>query len=143
MANTYSFADTDVIFNHPDVGQHSFRDKGLGSVTVAKTNDNASHTSTADGHVVINIQAGDSGTVTLNVTQNSANDVFLRRYANYIKTCPVDRKALGSITIRDNASKSTIEATDVILQKAPDRAMEANAGMLAYPMLAAHINENI
>ena len=142
MHKVYSFADTDVVINHPDVGQHAFRDKGLGSVSVAYANDNASHTATADGYVVTNIQAGDSGTLTLSMTQNSENDLFMRRYANYIANAPVDRTVLATVTIRDNASKTTIEGTFCILQKRPDRAMEANAAMLAYVMMAAHIRES-
>lgn len=141
MSTTYSFADTDVTFNHPDVGNHSFRDKGLGNVTVTYARENASHTATADGYVVTNIVAGDSGAVVLAVTQNSENDLFLRKYANYIKRCPVDRKVLATVTIRDNASKVTIQATDVILQRMPNRAIEAAAQLVAYPLMAAHSNE--
>ena len=83
-----------------------------------------------------------SGTITLEIPQNSIGDWFLRRWAKWQKNGQDPaRGALGTLTIQDAAGGFSIVCTGVTLQKVPDRVFDRTATNLVYTLLATTITE--
>ena len=140
--NVYSLPDVKSVLYHPDVGTANLHLCGIGKIVVSAAGDLTSHTTTADGYVVVNRLKSTSGTVTIEVPQNSVGDWFLRRWARWQKNSKdPSRIALGTLTIRDSAGGVSIVCTGVTLQKVPDRVFDRTATNLVYTLLAATITE--
>ena len=140
--NVYSLPDCRTVLYHPDVGTCNLHQCGHGKITVSAAGDLTSHTVTADGYVVVNRLKNTSGTVSLEVPQNSVGDDFLRRWARWARsTASPNRIALGTLTISDNVSGFKTVCTGVSLQKAPDRTYDRTATNVTYTLLAATITE--
>ena len=94
--NVYSLPDTRTVLYHPDVGTANLHQCGHGKITVSAAGDLTSHTMTADGYVVVNKLKSTSGTITLEIPQNSVGNWFLRRWARWQKNSKdPSRIALG------------------------------------------------
>ena len=142
MYNVYSFPDVKAVISHEDIGQCSLHESGLGKITVSAAGDLSSHTTTADGYVIVNRLKSTNGTITLEVPQNSAADGFLRRWARWARsTASPNRIALGTLTIYDAVAGFTVVCTGVSLQKVPDRTFDRTGTNLTYTLLATTITE--
>ena len=60
--NIYSFPDVKAVLNHADVGQCNLHQSGMGKITVSSAGDLSSHTTTADGYVIVNRLRTTNGT---------------------------------------------------------------------------------
>lgn len=140
--NVYSLPDVKTVLYHPDVGTANLHQCGTGSIVVSAAGDLTSHTTTADGYIVVNKLKTTNGTITIEVPQNSVGDDFLRRWARWQKnsTSP-NRIALGTLTIYDAAGGFTVTCTGVSLQKVPDRRFDRTGTNLQYVLLATTITE--
>ena len=131
--NVYSLPDCRTVLYHPDVGTASLHQCGHGKISVSAA---------ADGYVVVNKLKNTSGTITLEIPQNSLGNWFLRRWARWQKNSQdPSRMALGTLTIQDAAGGFCIVCTGVTLQKVPDRAFDRTGTNLTYTLLAATITE--
>ena len=140
--NVYSLPDVKAVLYHPDVGQSNLHQCGLGKITVSHAGDMTSHTTTADGYVIVNRLKSASGVITIDVPQNSVADWFMRRWASWARTLgDPSRVALGTLTIQDPCGGFTIVATGVSLQKAPERTFDRTAGNISVSFLATTISE--
>ena len=140
--NVYSFPDVKAVIYHEDIGQCSLHESGLGKITVSAAGDLSSHTTTADGYVIVNRLKSTNGTITLEVPQNSIGDDFLRRWARWARsTASPNRIALGTLTIYDAVAGFTVVCTGVSLQKVPDRTFDRTGTNLTYTLLATTITE--
>ena len=109
---------------------------------VSAAGDLTSHTTTADGYIVVNRLKTTNGTITLEVPQNSVRDDFLRRWARWARsTASPNRIALGTLTITDGVSGYKTICTGVSLQKVPDRTFDRTGTNLTYTLLATTITE--
>ena len=109
---------------------------------VSAAGDLTSHTTTADGYIVVNKLKTTNGTITLEVPQNSIGDDFLRRWARWARsTASPNRIALGTLTIYDAVAGFTVVCTGVSLQKVPDRTFDRTGTNLTYTLLATTITE--
>jgi len=82
--NVYSLPDCKSLLYHPDVGTANLHQCGMGKIVVSAAGDLTSHTTTADGYIVVNKLKTTNGTITLEVPQNSIGDDFLRRWARSV-----------------------------------------------------------
>ena len=140
--NVYSLPDVKSVLYHPDVGTANLHLCVVGKITVSSAGDLASHTTTADGYVVVNRLKTTNGTVQIEVPQNSSGDDFLRRWAKWARsTANPGRIALGTLTITDGVSGFKTICSGVSLQKAPDRTWDRTATNVTYTLLAAVITE--
>ena len=137
----YSLADTRTVLYHPNVGQGNLHLCGRGKMVISYSGDLSSHTTTADGSVVVNKLKSENGIITLEVPQNSIADDFLSKFARYLKNCDSSRFCLGTLTVYDTAGNRTIHMTGVTVQKAPDRTYDRTSTNLTYTLLAANITE--
>jgi len=140
--NIYSLPDTKSVLTHPDIGTANLHLCGMGKIIISAAADLSSHTTTADGYIVVNKLKTTNGTITLEVPQNSVGDWFLRKWARWAKsTASPNRIALGTLTITDTVSGMSVYCTGVSLQKAPDRTFDRTATNLTYTLLATTISE--
>ena len=140
--NVYSLPDVKAVLAHPDVGTQSLHQYGMGKIVVSAAGDLSSHTTTADGYVVVNKLRTTNGTITIEVPQGSVNDGFMRKWAKWAKNSnQPNRIALGTLTITDNVSGFKTVCTGVSLQKAPDRTYDRTATNVTYTLLATTITE--
>jgi hypothetical protein len=130
------------VLYHPNVGQANLHLCGRGKMVISYSGDLSSHTTTADGYVVVNKLKSTNGTISLEIPQNSIGDWFLRRWAKWQKNSQdPSRVALGTLTIQDAAGGFSIVCTGVTLQKVPDRVFDRTGTNLTYTLLAATITE--
>ena len=140
--NVYSLPDVKSVLSHPDIGTANLHLCGAGKITISAAGDLSSHTTTADGYVVVNRLKTTNGTIQIELPQNSIGDNFLRRWVKWARnTGKPNRIALGTLTIRDNISGYKATCTGVSLQKAPDRTYDRTATNVTYTFLAASITE--
>ena len=140
--NVYSLPDTRAVLSHPDVGTANLHVCGHGKITVSRSNDLTSHTTTADGYIVVNKLKTTNGQISIEIPQNSTGDWFLRRWANWQKNSQdPSRIALGTLVIQDQAGGFSIVATGVTLQKIPDRTFDKTSSNLVYVLLATTITD--
>ncbi len=139
--SVYSLADTKTVLFHPNVGQGNLHLCGRGKMVISYSGDHSSHTTTADGYVVVNKLVSDNGTITLEVPQNSIADEFLTKFARYLRNCESSQFLLGTLTVYDNASGRVIYLTGVTVQKVPDRTYDRTATNVTYTLLAANVVE--
>ena len=74
--NVYSLPDCKSVLYHPDVGTANLHQCGMGKIVVSAAGDLTSHTTTADGYIVVNKLKTTNGTITLEVPQNSIGTTF-------------------------------------------------------------------
>ena len=139
--SAYSLTDVRTVLYHPDVGQCVLSDTGSGKITISRTGDLASHTTTADGYVVINRMRAPNGTVTLEIPQNSAADRFLRKWIRYITGTQTSGFARSTLTVYDTAGSVLYTMQGVTPQKWPDVTYDQTAGNITYTLLAASVTE--
>ena len=140
--NVYSLPDVKAIAYHQDVGQCNLHGSGRGKMVITRSGDISSHTTTADGYVVVNRMASTNGAITIEIPQNSIADWFFRRWATYQKNLQnPSRVALGVITVQDTVAGLTITATGVSLQKIPDRSYDRTSSNVVWTFLAATITD--
>ena len=65
--NVYSLPDCKSVLYHPDVGTANLHQCGMGKIVVSAAGDLTSHTTTADGYIVVNKLKTTNGTITLEV----------------------------------------------------------------------------
>ena len=122
------------------MGTANLHQCGHGKISVSASGDLTSHTTTADGYVVVNKLKNTNGTITLEIPQNSIGDWFLRRWANWQKNSQdPSRLALGSLVIQDVAGGFSVSCTGITLQKVPDRTFDRTSTNLIYTLLATTI----
>lgn len=138
----YSLADTRLLMYHPAIGQYDFSLAGAGKISLSWSGDVSSHTTTADGSVVINRLRSSNGTVSLEVPQNSSADTFLRNWARYIRNS-ASAALFGktTLTLIDSAGTIHILCQGVTPQKIPDRVYDRASTSVTWTMLAASITE--
>ena len=127
MANiyTYSFEDTSVTIQHPDLGAYSAYGTGIGTLAVAYANDITT--------------AKKNGTVTFEILQSSDFNSWLKKFFNYVMAAAPSRFALATIIIKNNSTGDTFTCTGVSPQKAADANYQSQSQNRSWSMMAANI----
>ena len=114
--NVYSLPDVHAVLSHPDIGTANLHQCGHGKIVISAAGDLTSHTTTADGYIVVNKLKSTNGVVTVEVPQNSIGDWFLRRWVRWQKNSQDPaRIALGTLVIQDAAGGFNVTCTGVTL----------------------------
>lgn len=140
--NVYSLPDVHAVLSHQDIGTANLHQCGHGKIVISASGDLTSHTTTADGYVVVNKLKSTNGVITIEVPQNSIGDWFLRRWVRWQKNSQdPSRVALGTLVIQDTAGGFNVTCTGVTLQKQPDRTYDKTSTNLIYTFLATTISD--
>lgn len=136
----YSFEDTELTISHPNFGSYSAYGTGIGSVTVAYTNDVTSHTVSADLAVVVSKWVARNGTVTLDILQSSDFNGWLKRFISYLEEAPTDQFALATITLTNRSTGDSYFCSGVSHRKKADNVLQSQAQNRSYEMMCANIS---
>lgn len=142
MYKTYSFEDVTVSCSHPSVGTSSSTGAGMGSISIAKANDDTAHDVAADGTVMVSKLAGKNGTLSLTMQQVSDFHKWLLKCYNYVKQANASEWATMNITIKSNNLNDNTVCTGVSFQKLADRGYEAQGKSVTWNLMAAEITES-
>lgn len=137
--NTYSFKNVTVVIEHPSIGSMSTEGDGVGSISIAMSNDKSSHNLAADGTVMISKIAGSNGTVAIAVQQVSQSNEYLKKLYNYCEANEDSSFAATTIRITDKNANDIYTCTGVTPQKLADAKYAAQGDLRTWNMLAAEI----
>ena len=140
--NIYALSETKEILYHPGCGSCNLLTTGAGKIVISASGDLSSHTTTAEGYVVVNKLKSENGMITFEVPQNSPADAYLRKWIKYVRNSKkTDSFAKATLTVTDSAGGFTILCSGVTPQKIPDRTYDRTSTNLTYTLLAAVITE--
>ena len=139
--SVYSPPDIGLVMKHRGVGNMVLSDAGTGRISISRTGDLASMTTSATGYVVVNKLVSKNGAISLEIPKNSDADEFLRKWIDYLKKAPTKEFALTTMTLTDPAAGKTLNFTGVVPQRKPDDTYEATSGNLQYNLLYAEETE--
>lgn len=137
--STYAFEDVDVIVSHPSVGSFNFNGAGMGSITIAMSNDVSSHDVAADGSVMTSKIKAANGTASIAVQQTSSGAAFLKKLNAYVNTAPSSEFTRTVISVVSKKQGVNITCTGVSPQKSPDAAFAQAGAQVTYAYLAQRI----
>lgn len=139
---TYSFEDVTCSFAHPGVGAASSTGAGIGTISIAMTNDKTAHDVAADGNTMVSKLAGKNGTVSIAMQQTSELHKFLTRWYNYVDLANSSEFAKMMLTIKSNNLGDITTCTGVTPQKLADRPYQAQGQHVTWNLMCAEITQN-
>lgn len=140
---TYSFADVNVIFSHPSIGQYSANGQGIGNITTTMSTDRTQHEVAADGSVMVSKIEGRNASLAVAIQQTSALNKWLNKAYNYLETAPADQWAQLSIVIRSPRMQEQISATGVSFQKLADKPYQQQGQQVNWNFPAADVQQDV
>ena len=135
----YSFTDLKGAITHPLSASHVFSGEGTGDITIAMATEKTAHATAADGSILVSRVAGDSGSVSVQIQQNSPLDKWLQGLYNDLMQQPADQWALMALSVRGITMECGHECTGISFQKQPDRSYKAQGEMITWVLMAADI----
>lgn len=135
----YSFEDTSVTLQHPDLGSYSAYGTGIGSVQIQMQNDIATHEVAADLSVVISKSCKKNGTVNFEILQSSDFNNWLKKFYNYVCSASADRFALATMIIKSNSTNEMYTCTGVTPQKLADDRYQSESQNRTWSLMCANI----
>jgi hypothetical protein len=142
MYTTYSFEDVTVSFSHPSVGAFTSTGAGIGTITIAMSNDRTSQDVAADGKVMVTKGMAKNGTIAIAFQQTSALNKSLLSWYNYIDTASASEWASMNITIKSNNLDDETICTGVAPQKLADRPYAAQGAHVTWTLMCAEITQS-
>lgn len=136
---TYSFEDTVLTISHPNFGTYSAYGTGLGTISVALSNEVTTHTVSADLAVVVSKWVARNGTVTLDILQSSDFNAWLKKFAAYIEEADTDQFALATITLSNKSTGDSYYCTGVSHRKIADNSLASQAANRSWELMCANI----
>ena len=136
---TYAFEDVTAVFSHPSKGSRTLTGAGLGSITVARTNDVSAHDLAADGSVMTSKIQGRNGTVTIVLQQTSDGAKWLRKLNQYLEVAPSSEWTQAVCSISSKVMDVDISCTGVSPQKTPDADYQQTGQQVSFVYMAQTI----
>ena len=142
MTSVYSFADVSLVLSHPSVGQCTLTGQGLGSVAIARTNDNTQHDVAADGSVLVSKVLSKNGTMQVAIQQTSEAQAWLKKWYNYLIVAPTSEWARTNAVLKNPSGNETFNMSGISPQKRPDASFQATGQQVTWNFMCAEITEN-
>lgn len=138
----YSFEDTTVTIQHPDIGSYSAYGTGIGTVSISMQNDISQHEVAADLSVVVSKSAKKNGSIAFEVLQSSDFNSWLKKFYNYLAISESSKFALASCVIRNSSTGESYTCTGVTPQKLADDRYQSQSQNRTWNLLCANIEVN-
>lgn len=135
---TYSFLDTILNIAFP-TGTTTITGKGVGTVTVAMTQERSAVEAAADGNVMISKIAGNHGTLTFTLQQTSEAHKFLLGMYNALIVAPPALWAQGVGILRSLSDSTSHTFTGVCFLKLGDKAYDKQGQMVTWTLICGDI----
>lgn len=144
MANvyTYSFEDTTLTINHPDLGSYSAYGTGIGDITVSMADNITSHDVAADLTVIVSKFARKNGTIQMNILQTSDFNTWLKKFYNYVISSDSSKFAQATVILKNMSTGAMYTCTGVSPQKMADDQYQSQAQNRQWTLMAANIEVN-
>ena len=139
QTTVYSFADVSFTISHPKVGKFTATGEGIGSISIAMSNDATQHDVAADGSVMVSKITTENGTIALAVQQTSAFHKWMQKWNSYLKVAPTSEWAQTSAMLKDPALGETISISGISPQKRADAAYQQAGQQVTWNLMAAKI----
>lgn len=139
QTTVYSFADVSFTISHPKVGKFTATGEGIGSISIAMSNDATQHDVAADGSVMVSKITTENGTIALAVQQTSAFHKWMQKWNSYLKVAPTSEWAQTSAVLKDPALGETISISGISPQKRADAAYQQAGQQVTWNLMAAKI----
>lgn len=139
---TYSFEDTTLTIQHPDLGAYSAYGTGIGDITISMAGDVTNHVVAADLTVVVSKFAQKNGTIAFNVLQTSDFNTWLKKFYNYVISSETGKFAQATMIIKNNSTGQSYTCTGVSPQKLADEQYQSQAQNRQWTLMAANIEVN-
>ena len=137
--NLYSFTDLVGVITNPAAGAMiTLNGTGVGEMTFAKATEHVAQELSADGSVTISRIAGQNGTITISVQQNSPINSQLMAWENFCATSSdLSLFASGAAAFLTLNDHKTFDAIGVVPKKIPDQHYAAQSGMVSWELTCA------
>lgn len=139
--STYSFLDLSGAVAHPALGAYTFTGEGVGEVVISSATEKSSHDVAADGSILVSKIAGNNGSISISVQQNSPVDTWLLAAYNYLINANADEWAQMAATLRSASFNRTHILTGMSFQKKPDRSYQAQGQRVNWVLMVADIQD--
>lgn len=136
---TYSFEDIICTLNHSSIGSKSTKGEGLGSITIAMTNDRTVHDTASDGSIMITKKISRNGTIVIDMQQTSQLHKWLLKAYNYLDNAATSEWALMTVTIVSKELEENTTCTNVSFQKIANKPYQAEGQHVSWTLMAAKI----
>lgn len=143
MISTYSFADVSVSISHPNVGNYSASNEGIGDISVSMTNDRTAHDLANDGSVMVSKIRARNGAISIAVQQTSGFNKWLNKWFNYLEAAGADVWANTTVLIRAPKMGDLITAKGVSPQKLPDKPYQQQGQKVTWSLMCADIQQDV
>jgi hypothetical protein len=137
--STYAFEDVTVVFSHPSKGSITLTGSGIGSITVARSNDVSAHDLAADGSVMTSKIQARNGTVTIVLQQTSDGANWLRKLNQYLEVAASVEWTQAVCSISSKVMDVDISCTGVSPQKTPDADYQQTGQQVSFVYMAQTI----
>ena len=137
--SVYSFDDVSLVISHPNVGKFTITGKGVGSVSIARSNDMTQHDVAADGSVMISKIVTKNGTIAIALQQTSSAHKWLKKWLAYLTTAPTSQWAETSAVLKLPSIGETINMSGISPQKRADAAYQQAGQQATWNLMAAKI----
>lgn len=136
----YSFADVSFVISHPKVGKFTITGKGVGSVSVSRSNDMTQHDVAADGSTMVSKIDTNNGTIAIAIQQTSAAHKWLKKWHDYLKIAPTSEFAKSTAILKNPSTGENISMSAVTPQKRADSAFQQAGQQVTWNLMAAKIS---
>ena len=139
MNSVYSFSDITMVISHPAVGQCTITGQGVGSITIARTNDLTQHDIAADGSVMVSKIITHNGTIAMSLQQTSEANNWIKKMVSYMTTAPTNDWVAASAIVSNHNTGETITINGISPQKRPDETFQNSGQQVTWTMMATEI----
>ena len=137
--STYSFSDVSLVMSHPNVGKITITGEGVGSITIARSQEMTQHDTSADGSVMVSKIITHNGSMAIAVQQTSAAHKWLKKWAEYLIVADTDQWATTSAVLKNPALGETLELTGISPAKRPDATFQVSGQQVQWNFYVARI----
>ena len=141
MTSVYSFADVSLVLSHPSVGKCTLTGQGLGSVAIARANDNTTHDVAADGSVMVSKVLSKNGSMAISIQQTSEAQNWLKKWYNYLIVAPSSEWAKTNAVLTNPSGNEKFNLSGVSPQRRPDASFQQTGQQVTWTLMAAEITE--
>lgn len=143
MANlsftAYSFADMNLVLNHPSIGQCVLTGQGVGQIGVTRAQDASRQDVAGDGSVMTSKVAARNGEVTFTLQQTSTAHKWLKNAYRTLLAGDTAEWAAFSGLMENPVSGESIAFDNACFKKLPDENYQQNGQTVTWAFLCGRI----
>lgn len=137
--STYSFDDVSLVISHKNVGKCTITGKGVGSISISRSNDVTQHDIAADGSVMVSKVVTKNGTIALALQQTSSANKWFKKWYSYLLTAPTSEWAETTAVLTLPSLGESIQMSGISPQKVADASYQSAGQQVTWNLMATKI----